>query len=244
MKIGVFDSGIGGLNVLKEIIKVYPNNHYLYYGDTKNLPYGNKSKSELLKLAKKIIHFFEEKQVDLIIIACGTISSNCYQDLLKGTKIPLYDIISPTITYINQSLYQKIGLIGTTRTIESKLFERNINKQTIITKDTPSFVPIIENNDIKSNKQHIIKELSIFKNNIDCLILGCTHYPLLEDVITKYLNVPLINMGKCLVNELDFLNNKTNNKLNIDLYFSLLNETIKNNINNIIKEDKNIIELK
>ena len=243
MKIGIFDSGIGGLNVLKELISKYPNNHYLYYGDTINLPYGNKSKSELLKLSKNIIHFFEEKEVDLIIIACGTISSNCYYDLLKETKIPLYDIISPTINYIDKTNYQKIGLIGTTRTIESKLFDKKINKE-VVSKDTPSFVPIIENNDINSNEEHIRKELSIFKNKADCLILGCTHYPLLNDVITKYLDIPLINMGICLLKELSLLNKNIDNELKIDLYFSLLNNTIKNNINNIIKENKNIVELK
>ena len=83
MKIGMFDSGIGGLTVLKEFIKKYPNNHYIYYGDTKNLPYGTKEKEELLKLVKPIISFFTKQKVDFIIIACGTISANCFFELKK-----------------------------------------------------------------------------------------------------------------------------------------------------------------
>ena len=102
MKIGMFDSGLGGLTVLKEFIKKYPNNTYIYYGDTKNLPYGTKSKQELIKLVTKIISFFEKKQIDIIIVACGTISSTCLDEIKKMTNIPVYDIISPTIEYLNE----------------------------------------------------------------------------------------------------------------------------------------------
>ena len=240
MKIGLFDSGVGGLNVLKEFINKYPNNTYYYYGDTKNVPYGEKDKDTLLKLSINIVKFFEEKEVDLIIIACGTISSNCYKELLKETKIKLYDIISPTIEFINKSVYHKIGLIGTTKTIESNVFQNNIFNKQVIYKDTPLFVPIIENDQIFGRKDEVIKELSIFKNNVDCLILGCTHYPLLKDVIDEYLNVSLIDMGKILADSLN-LDNEINNK--IDLYFSLLNNQIIDNINKIIECEKEIIEI-
>lgn len=239
MKIGIFDSGVGGLNVLAELIKVYPNNHYIYYGDTKNVPYGNKSKDELLKLSLNIIHFFEEKEVDLIIIACGTVSSNCYLELKDKTNIKIIDIISPTINYINSSSFSNIGLIGTTKTIESKIFPSNINKN-VIYKDTPSFVPIIENNEIDNKKDEIINELSFFKDRVDCLILGCTHYPLLSDIINNFLNIPLIDMGRCMIEKIN-LNN--NNLLKIELYFSYLNEEIIKNINKIIISDKKIIEV-
>lgn len=240
MKIGIFDSGIGGLNVLKELISIYPNNHYIYYGDTKNVPYGNKNKEELLSLSCHIIHFFEEKEVDLIIIACGTVSSNCYKDLLKETNIKIIDIITPTINYINNSCFKNIGLIGTTKTIESNIFQENIKNKNILFKETPSYVPIIENGDILNKKEEIINELNIFNNKIDCLILGCTHYPLLSNVISNYLNVSLIDMGKCLVNEIN-LTNQTSSK--IELYFSYLNDKIIFNINRIILDKKEIIEV-
>lgn len=240
MKIGIFDSGIGGLNVLKELINVFPNNHYIYYGDTKNVPYGNKSKEELMMLSRSIIKFFEEKDVDLIIIACGTVSSNCYSDLLQETNIKIFDIITPTINYINNCSFKNIGLIGTTKTIESNIFQNNIKNRNIIYKDTPIFVPIIENNEILIREKDIIKELKKFKNKIDCLILGCTHYPLLNDVISNYLNIPLIDMGKCLVNSIEINNN---NDSKIELYFSCLNDKIVENINKIILNDKQINEI-
>lgn len=240
MRIGIFDSGVGGLNVLKELIKVYPNNHYIYYGDTKNVPYGNKSKDELMILSRNIIKFFERKGVDLIIIACGTISSNCYNDLIKETKIKLYDIISPTIDFINKSKYKNIGLIGTTKTIESNTFQTKILHRNLICKDTPIFVPIIENNEIITKEEEIRKELLIFKDKVECLILGCTHYPLLNDIIDKYLNVDLIDMGKCLIDNIEF---KNDNFSKIELYFSFLNEKIVANINKIITSDKEINEI-
>ena len=101
MRIGVFDSGIGGINVLKELIKKYPNNEYIFYGGTLNLPYGSKTIDELKLLASNIIDFLMSKDVDMIIIACGTISSNCYDYLCNKYDIPIYDIVYPTIRYIN-----------------------------------------------------------------------------------------------------------------------------------------------
>ena len=228
MRIGIFDSGIGGLNVLKELVKKYPNNHYIYYGDTKNVPYGNKSLKELLELSSNIIDYLILKDVDMIIIACGTISSNCYKILKDKYDIKLYDIISPTISYINESNYQNIGLIATNRTIESKIFINNSSK-IVLDKSTPSFVQMIENNKVEI--KNIKDSLSIFKGKIDALILGCTHYPCLEKKIGDYLNVPLIDMGKCLSEKIK-LENK--NELKIEMYFSLMNNIIKKNIDRII----------
>ena len=103
MRIGLFDSGVGGLTVLKTLINKYPNNEYIYYGDTLNVPYGNKSKEELLKLSRHNIEFLLSKKVDMIIIACGTVSSNCLTELKKEYRIPIYSIIEPTINYLNNS---------------------------------------------------------------------------------------------------------------------------------------------
>ena len=100
MRIGVFDSGLGGINVLSCLIKKYPHNEYIYFGDTKNLPYGDKTKEELMNLASNAIEFLLTKNVEMIIIACGTISSSCYNELKMKYHIPLYDIISPTIKYL------------------------------------------------------------------------------------------------------------------------------------------------
>ena len=239
MRIGIFDSGIGGINVLKELINKYPNNEYIFYGDTINLPYGSKSIDELKLFASNIIDFLISKEVDLIIIACGTISSNCYSYLKNKYSIPIYDIISPTINYIDNSSFNNIGVIGTERTIDSKIFEKS-NKVKLV-KATKNFVKIIEDGIIESNEiKEIENELNIFKNKVDALVLGCTHYPFISNIIEDYLEIPTIDMGLCLLKELNLSNNSNKQ---IELYFSNINENLKNNISRIINEDFTIFEL-
>lgn len=235
MRVGLFDSGIGGINVLNELVRKYPNNHYIYFGDTKNLPYGNKSVLELMNLSSRIIEFLINKKVDIIIIACGTVSSNCYLKLKESYNIPIFDIISPTINYLKNSNYNNIGVIGTNKTIESNVFM--IPNKNVLMKSTPSLVPMIENNLYKDNLE-IRDILDDFKNT-ECLILGCTHYPLLKNEISKYLDIPLIDMGVCLSNQLDL---KDNDELKIDLYFSSINNELKNNVKNILKKKYSLYE--
>ena len=237
MKIGMFDSGIGGLTVLKEFIKKYPNNHYIYYGDTKNLPYGTKEKEELLKLVKPIISFFTKQKVDFIIIACGTISANCFSELKKMTTIPIYDIITPTINYLNHNNYKSLAIFATNRTIDSHIFKDKLIAKDVLEIKTPEFVPMIENNKL---------DLSIIKNycsqvlNHDILILGCTHYPLLINELKKYLSIPILNMAIPLLNSIE-ISNDTNFKL--ELYFTKIDTNLINNIQKIIKESYIIKEI-
>lgn len=230
MRIGVFDSGIGGLNVLNELINKYPFNEYIYYGDTLNVPYGNKTKEEVTSLSLKIIEFFKEKKVDLIVIACGTISCSSLEEIKNSTVIKVIDILSPTINYLNNSNFRNIGILATLRTIESGIFDKNLINKNIIKHPPVEYVNYIENNKINENIDNIKKELDYF-NNIDCLVLGCTHYPLLSSIIYDYLKVPLINMGKCLVESINLTNNTP---LKVDLYFTKLNSNTLNNINKII----------
>lgn len=234
MRIGVFDSGLGGINVLSCLIKKYPNNEYIYFGDTKNLPYGDKSYEELMNLASRAIDFLLTKNVDLIIIACGTISSNCYDELKKKYRIPLYDIISPTINYLKQCNLKKIGVIGTTKTIESGIF--NINEKDILMKATPNLVPIIENRSVLENFNNIVNDLSCFRN-YDLLVLGCTHYPVLKSILEDNLNTKTLDMGEVLSNSIKLDNNS---KYNCELYFSMVSVNLISNINNILTTDYKI----
>lgn len=237
MKIGMFDSGVGGLNVLKEFIKVYPNNQYYYYGDTKNIPYGDKDKETLLKLSINIIKFFIEKNVDLIIIACGTISSTCIKELRNITTIPILDIISPTIQYLKKNPANKILVFGTKRTIENHIFKNNLTN--VIEVSTPEFVPMIENNHVDTL---IIK--SYLKNylDIDILVLGCTHYPLLINEFKKYLKdeTKILDMGKILVNTIPLKNNSVSS---IKLYFTKIDKVLEENIKKIIKTSYTIEQI-
>ena len=234
MRIGVFDSGLGGVNVLKSLIKKYPNNEYIYFGDTKNLPYGNKSKEELMHLASNAIDFLLTKNVDIIIIACGTISSNCYHELKEKYHLPIYDIISPTIKYLENSKWDKIGVIGTSKTIESNIFD--LSNKKVLMKATPNLVPIIENNHVLENKEEIINDLMCFKD-YDVLVLGCTHYPVLKDIIEDDLNIKTLDMGEVLTNQISLAND---DRYQLELYFSLISANLVMSINNILKDDYQI----
>lgn len=233
MRIGVFDSGIGGLTVLKNLYHHYPNNEYIYYGDTINLPYGNKTKKELELLSSHDIEFLLTKKVDLIIIACGTVSSNCIDYLKSKYQIPIYDIITPTINYLNNSKYSNIGVIATKRTIDSHIFKNNLNKN-IYEIETPEFVPIIENNQFNKLDNTINKYLKNYKDKIDILVLGCTHYPIIKDNLNKYLgnNIELLDMSNLL---LDKINNDSSSSISI--YYSKLNATIIDNTKKILNID-------
>lgn len=234
MRIGVFDSGIGGINVLSCLIKKYPNNEYIFFGDTENLPYGDKTKDELMKLASKAVDFLLKKNVDIIIIACGTISSSCYSELKNKYNIPIYDVISPTLEYLKNCNLDKIGVIGTKRTIESGIFD--IDNKHILTKATPSFVPIIENNFVEEDKELIIDKLTVF-TDFDLLVLGCTHYPALKKIIEENLHVKTLDMGEVLVDNIK-LSNDGNYKC--ELYFSLISTNLVTNINNILNTEYKI----
>ena len=238
MRIGVFDSGIGGLTVLKELINKYPNNEYIYFGDILNIPYGTKTKEELLVLADKIINFLISKKVELIIIACGTISSNIYSEIKDKYNIEIIDILSPTINYLKNQNYYKVGVLATPMTAKSLYFEKHLSNVKSV--GCPKLVPLIESGKINETDKYI-KEYLNELTDVQAIVLGCTHYPVLIPVIRKYSSLPLINMGKCLVDTLSV--NKTST-LHIKLYFSKLTPEIITNICGIIKENKEIIERK
>lgn len=239
MKIGVFDSGIGGLSVLKSLLKKYPNNEYIYYGDTLNNPYGNKTKEKLFKLAINDMDFLIDKKVDMIVIACGTISSTYYRDLLDKYTLPIYDIISPTIKRLNDSEYKNIGIIATHNTINTHIFKNNI-KRMVFEIETPKLVPLIENNQLDKIETVLSEYLEPYKDKIDCLVLGCTHYPIIIDEIDKYFDrkIPIINMADYLFSVLE---NKNSSKLTV--YFSKINSTIVSNTKRVLENDKIDIRL-
>lgn len=218
MRVGLCDSGLGGLTVLKELRKKYPKNDYIYIGDNKNIPYGNKSLDELINLGQNLIDFLEKKNVDLIIIACGTLSSNVIPFLKTNTKI--IDVVRPTIKYINENIKKKVTVFATDATIKSHIFRDNL-KYGCTEVACPLFVPMIENDDID-----VSKIVSMVPND-DIIVLGCTHFPLIE----KYLNNETINMGKII--ELD----ENRGTLSLDIYFTDINPKLEKNVKKIIDGD-------
>ena len=221
MRVGVFDSGMGGLTVLKSLVDKYPNNHYIYFGDTLNLPYGNKSKEELEKLSSCVVEFLISKNVDIIVIACGTISSNCYDYLKNKYSIPMYDILSPTINYLKLNNLKNTCVLATTNTINSGIF----NDVTDIQVACPLFVPFIESGRINSTEMDLAIDEYLGNKKIDNLIFGCTHYPLLKEKIEEHFeNINYINMGDILANTIKL----DDEYYVLDLYFSKINDNIRN----------------
>ena len=231
MRVGLFDSGIGGLTVLKSLIKRYPNNEYIYFGDTLNLPYGSKNKEELKKLAKFNVDFLLRFNVDIIIVACGTVSSNCLDYLKDNYDIPIIDIISPTIKYLNNSDYNNIGVIATEATINSHIFKNNIKKN-VYEIATPKLVPLIESNNLVNINNILDDYLDKYKDKIDILVLGCTHYPLLID----YFDIKVLDMASLI--EID--NNGTDG---IKIYFSKVDDILVNNVKRILEREIEIMEI-
>lgn len=227
MRIGVFDSGVGGLTVLNKLVNKYPNNEYIYFGDIKNNPYGNKTIEDLEKLASNIIDFLIREKVDIIVIACGTVSSNLGSLLKNKYNIKIIDIITPVIEYINNSNYNKIGVISTEATSKSKVFD-NIKKDKKLV-GCKQFVPIIESNNYDELDNYIDLYLNELRDR-DLVVLGCTHYPIIRDKISNYLgsNIEILDMSECLP-KID-----NDGVRNIKLYFSELKENTINIINNIL----------
>ena len=204
--IGIFDSGLGGLTVLSEIKKKLNNENYIYLGDTKNFPYGSKTKENIIALSKKNIDFLIKKNVKLIVIACGTATSQALDEVKNLYNIPIIGIIEPTILSLKEEQNKnKIGVIATEGTIRSGAWEKsikeNIKNACVINKACPLLAQMAEegwtDNEVA---RYAVKEyMKPFKNkDIDKMILGCTHYPLFEKLIREELgeSVELINTGE------------------------------------------------
>lgn len=201
--IGMFDSGVGGMTVFKELISTMPNEDVVYIGDTASFPYGSKSKETIIELTKKRIEDLIKKDVKLIVIACGTATSQALEEVKKMFSIPIIGIIEPTAQYLSENNIKNIGVIATTGTIRSKgwrkAIESKIEECNIQDRACPLLAPMAEEgwttNEIAKLAIHeYIKDFE----NIDALILGCTHYPLFKDLIMNELpeETMIINTGE------------------------------------------------
>ncbi|RUM48922.1 MAG: glutamate racemase [Hydrogenothermus sp.] len=199
MSIGIFDSGIGGLTVFKAILKDFPNANIFYLGDTARVPYGNKSKDTIIRYSVECATFLKKNfDISLLIVACNTASSYAVDTLKNYLNIPVIDVINPGVEYaLKISKTKRIGVIGTQATIRSGSYQKLLkeNGAEVFSKPCPLFVPLVEEGRIKGEiTRLIIKDYlqEIIDKDIDTLILGCTHYPLLkEEILTLY---PYINI--------------------------------------------------
>ena len=242
-KIGIFDSGVGGLTVFSEITKELPNENIIYVGDTKRFPYGSKSKENIIQISKQIVNYLILEDVKLIVIACGTATSQALEELKKIYRIPIVGIIEPTIENCINENTKNVGIIATKGTIRSGEWEKQIklkNKNIeTISVETPLLASMAEEGWTENNvaKEAIKEYMREFKNTkIEKLILGCTHYPLFEKLITDELGseVETINTGKQMAKYLKkYLqeNNMLNQNKNNSEYIINLTDTETNFVN-------------
>ncbi|MGI9527044.1 MAG: glutamate racemase [Weeksellaceae bacterium] len=194
--LGVFDSGVGGLTIAREIKKVLPHESIIYYGDSKHLPYGNKSPELIKKFSENITQFLIDQGCKAIVIACNTASSNALEEIKKVAEphqIPVLDVITPVAEKAAYGFHQKMGVIATKATVDSGIYKKSIRKFNRHIKvqelATPLFVSVIEEGltNTEVSKAVIDNYLSNRKlKDIDSIILGCTHYPLIEKEIEAF----------------------------------------------------------
>ena len=194
--IGIFDSGVGGLTVYKELKEQLPHESFVYLGDTARVPYGSKSKETVLKYALQNSLFLLDYDVKLIVVACNTASAFSLEYLQSRLKVPVVGVIGAGArAAIQVTKNNKVGIIGTDGTIRSRVYERHLKdlcqKIVVVSKATGLFVSLIEENIlqdevIKPIFDYYLKDL--IDRDIDTLILGCTHYPILKDKLNHYFN--------------------------------------------------------
>ena len=204
--VGVFDSGVGGLTVAREIMRQIPEERIVYFGDTARVPYGNKSKDTILRYSRQIIRFLRTREVKAIVIACNTASAYALDTVAAESDIPIIGVINAGArTAVQATRNGKIGVIGTEGTIGSGIYTR-VMKQLkpdiqVTGKPCPLFVPLVEEGLLHDSVTDEIasRYLSVLKGKyIDTLVLGCTHYPLLVDIIAEILGpkVTLVSAGE------------------------------------------------
>ena len=207
MKAGVFDSGIGGLTVVKSLLDNNVFEEIIYFGDTARVPYGVKDKNTIIRYSLDALEFFKNFDLDILIIACNSVSAYALNEMRSNTTIPVVGVIESGVKALENKITDKnsnILVIGTKATISSNKYENallNLQYKNINSISTGLFVPIVEEDIFEGNIldatiHHYFQDLS----NIDAVILGCTHFPLIEKKISKYLNNALtIHSGDAIV---------------------------------------------
>ena len=201
--IGVFDSGVGGLTVVREIMRNLPHERIVYFGDTARVPYGSKSKSTVLRYSRQIVRFLETQNVKAIVAACNTASALALDTIEKEVQLPILGVVKPGATVaVHTTRNKRVGVIATESTIHSHLYRTLIQAEdpeiTVFGKACPLFVPLVEEG---WTKDSITREVAgrylgeLLEKDIDTLIMGCTHYPLLRSLLREIVGekVTLVN---------------------------------------------------
>lgn len=206
--IGVFDSGLGGLTIVRALRQNLPHESIVYFGDIARLPYGTKSRDQIRRFSRENTEFLLKKRVKALVIACNSSSSAAYSYLKKSYRLPMIDVITPAVEEaVEKTRSGRIGVIGTHATIESKAYERALSAKNkalrVYSRACPLFVPIVEEGMVDSvigtgTIAYYLKTLK--KKKVDTVILGCTHYPMMKRKIQEFMgrNICLVDSaGPC-----------------------------------------------
>ena len=208
MKVGLFDSGIGGLSVVKSLLKHQLFEEIIYFGDTARVPYGSKDKNTIVRYGIEAVEFFKNFDIDLIIVACNTVSAYALEEMRENASCPVVGVVEAGVLATANAVSDKssnIFIIGTKATVNSKAYEsglQNLGYNNLEAKATPLFVPLVEEEIfegaiLNATLEHYFKDVT----TPDALILGCTHFPLLERQISEYFanKTMLIHSGDAIV---------------------------------------------
>jgi len=212
--IGLFDSGVGGLTVAGAIRNILPSEKMIYFGDTAHLPYGDKSRDTIIQYSLEITSFLLSKECKIILIACNSASSNAFDEVkdFVGNRAIVMNVIDPVTSYVAENTNAKnVGIIGTKATINSEKYTRDLSDKNkyieVSPLATPLFVPMIEEGFVFDNISNAVIRAYLSRKElegIDTLILGCTHYPIIKNQISKFFNfeVNVIDSAKIVAEKL------------------------------------------
>ena len=205
IRVGIFDSGIGGFTILNSLLKTRKDVEVIYLADTKRIPFGNKNYKEIRVIAEEICSFFEDKNLDAILIACNTTNACALDILEKELRIPCFDLINSVSEIVDKQI---IGVLATQTTVRSSYYKKAINSKKenkiIFQQECPEFVSEIEKEKLNLDKLNSLSDLylrPLINKNIEELILGCSHYPLIYDFLRKKLdsNIKIIDPSVALI---------------------------------------------
>lgn len=211
--IGVFDSGVGGLTVAHAIKQMLPNESIVYFGDTAHLPYGDKSAESIRYYSRKITEFLLDHDSKTIVVACNSASASAFDTLREefSDKVIIIDVIDPVVDYLSSRHFGKIAVIGTKRTISSGTYETKLQGKSpdtkVISLATPLLVPMIEEGFIFDDISNAILRAYLSNSSfsgIEALVLGCTHYPIIKNQISKIFNfnIEVVDSAKVVAGKL------------------------------------------
>lgn len=229
--IGFFDSGVGGLTVLEKVKRILPDESFIFFGDTLHVPYGEKTKDQLLNYSKNILEFFEQKHCKAVVMACNTTSSLIYDDLKDKYNFKLYPVVQSVAKILSELPLKRLGIFATKATINSGAYQKEISKynkeMVVFGQYCPQWVYIVENNLTDDEKSIAVVKSDLEKmlqNNVEKIVLGCTHYPFLLDILSKFSDRkmyidPAIYLADFIKKDLEFNNLVSDSKLRFEQYY-------------------------